>query len=135
MTREEFIKRWPNFKPEEFACKCGECGPESGLNINPKTMDRLQDLRYDLDFPFVVTSGYRCPKHPEAMKKDEPGAHGHGQAVDIAVSGSRALSMICAAPVYFFTGVGVKQKGKSRFIHLDDMEAAPSRPRPWIWSY
>jgi hypothetical protein len=34
-----------------------------------------------------------------------------------------------------FTGIGVKQKGKGRFIHLDDIEDSGDRPRPWVWSY
>ncbi|MBE4138083.1 DUF882 domain-containing protein [Vibrio parahaemolyticus] len=129
------MRRWPNFTPEEFACKCGQCGPQSGLNMDPDTMDNLQDLRFDVDFPFVITSGYRCPNHPEEKKKSEPGAHAQGKAADIAVSGGRALSLICAAQIYRFTGIGVMQRGKHRFIHLDDMEAAANRPRPWIWSY
>lgn len=35
-----------------------------------------------------------------------------------------------------FMGIGVNQKGGSgRFIHLDDIEDSPDRPRPTIWSY
>ncbi len=135
MTKQEFMRRWPNFAPEEFACKCGQCGAESGMKMDPETMDWLQDLRSDLDFPFVVTSGYRCPSHPEEKKKAEPGAHAQGKAVDLSISGSQALTLVCSAPVYHFTGVGVKQHGNHRFVHLDTMSASTNRPRPWIWSY
>jgi hypothetical protein len=34
-----------------------------------------------------------------------------------------------------FSGIGVSQKGDSRFIHLDDLEDSNERPRPWVWSY
>ena len=35
----------------------------------------------------------------------------------------------------YFTGIGVNQKGDSRFIHIDDIESTQKRPRPWVWSY
>jgi len=33
------------------------------------------------------------------------------------------------------TGLGVKQHGDSRFIHLDTLDSEPHRPRPTVWSY
>ncbi|WP_082095622.1 D-Ala-D-Ala carboxypeptidase family metallohydrolase [Photobacterium halotolerans] len=135
MTREEFIRRWTHFKPEEFACKCGHCGPESGLKMKPATMDKLQNTRSDMGIPFVITSGYRCRRHPVEARKSAPGAHNYGQAVDVSLSGEAALNLIGTAQLYGFTGIGVAQKGAGRFIHLDDMASGQNRPRPWIWSY
>ena len=34
-----------------------------------------------------------------------------------------------------FTGVGINQKGSSRFIHLDQLHEKDGYPRPTIWSY
>jgi hypothetical protein len=33
-----------------------------------------------------------------------------------------------------FTGIGVKQTGVNRIIHLDTL-TAPDYPRPTVWSY
>ena len=42
-----------------------------------------------------------------------------------------------AVELGYFTGIGINQKGdvKSRFIHLDMMEASDQFGRPTIWSY
>ena len=95
-------------------------------------MDLIQQLRYEVG-PLNVTSGYRCPQHPIEAAKQAPGSHSTGTAVDIAVSGSRALAVLSGALGLGFTGIGVKQKGPhaKRFIHLD---RAPSQ-RPMLWSY
>jgi hypothetical protein len=69
MNRQEFITRWPNFKPEEFMCHCGKCGPGTGLLMKATNLDKLQALRTDCGFSFPISSGYRCPKHPVEKKK------------------------------------------------------------------
>jgi hypothetical protein len=33
-----------------------------------------------------------------------------------------------------FTGIGLKQHGEGRFIHLDDLHL-PAHPRPIVWTY
>ncbi len=98
-------------------------------------MVRLQALRTKLEFPFPITSAYRCANHPIERQKKMPGAHYTGRAVDIAVSHEKAYHLVQEALQAGFTGIGVKQKGAIRFIHLDDLEDSPSRPRPHIWSY
>ncbi len=122
---------YPHFTNEELACRC--CGVNA---MKPEFMDRLEILRGVARFPFVITSGYRCPKHNDAVSSTgRSGPHTSGQAVDIAVSGNKALRLIALAVEAGFTGVGVKQHGSSRFVHVDDLPAAEGRPRPWIWSY
>ena len=98
-------------------------------------MQRLDQLREDMGFAFPVTSAYRCAKHPIEARKKAPGAHTTGRAVDIAVQGEKAYRLIEGAIELKFKGIGIKQKGQGRFIHLDDIPSSPSRPRPWIWSY
>ena len=121
---------YPNFSPEEFACQhCGENG------INELLLDKLQLLRTELSFPFKITSGYRCKDHPLEKKKVNPGAHRDGLAADIGVRGYKAYEIITHAEKFGFTGIGVAQKGDSRFIHLDVSPQKNTRPRPWIWSY
>ena len=123
-------EKYPNFSPEEFACQhCGENG------ISQLLLDKLQSLRTELDFPFVITSGYRCKDHPIEKKKVNPGAHRDGFAADISIRGHKAYEVIAKASEFGFTGIGVAQKGDNRFIHLDVSTHQVTRPRPWIWSY
>ena len=98
-------------------------------------MEKIEALRESLGFPFIVTSAYRCPKHPIEAPKKLSGAHSTGQAMDLSVHGENAYKLVYGALRAGFTGIGVNQKGDSRFIHLDNIKSSKDRPRPWIWSY
>jgi uncharacterized protein YcbK (DUF882 family) len=122
--------KYPNFTASEFACRhTGKSGMEAGF------MERLQGLRTDFGKPMVISSGYRHDSHPIEAAKLQPGPHTTGRACDVSVHGGDALELIALAVKHGFTGVGVNQKGSSRFIHLDDLPHEPDRPRPWAWSY
>ena len=125
-----------NFTRSEFRCRCGKCD-STGMEISDELLDALQALRTMCNFPFFVTSGYRCPRHPAERNKDEVGSHGHGLAADIAVSHNEALHLLKhALSSGLFTGIGVNQKGDRRFIHLDvATEDDINAPRPHIWTY
>ena len=121
---------WANFRPEEFACKA-----DGSLVVVPEFMDRLQRLRYDMNWPFVIVSGYRTPAYNTSVSNTGPdGPHTTGRAVDIRVAGARAYELIGAAHDHSFTGIGVKQHGpwERRFLHLDDLQGDK---RPRIWTY
>jgi len=93
-------------------------------------VDWLNLLREEANFPFVITSGYRCPEHPIEKRKSKPGAHSTGRAVDIAVSGAQSIIVMKLALNAGCERIGVNQKGGSRFIHLD-LADKPSAS----WSY
>lgn len=117
-----------NFTLKEFACKCG-CDSD-GSEMDDSILQAVQDFRTALKFPFPITSGYRCPKHPVEASKSAPGAHSRGVAVDIGVQGEQALKLLkLALNDGRINGVGVNQKGAGRFIHLD------TDPRTAIWTY
>jgi uncharacterized protein YcbK (DUF882 family) len=121
---------YPNFAAHEFACRhTGKNGMQAGF------MERLQKLRTAYGKPMRVTSGYRDKTHPIEAEKSVYGAHTDGRAADIAVAGEDALRLIRLALDLGFTGIGVQQRGISRFIHLDDLPAGSRLPRPAIWSY
>lgn len=123
---------WTNFTRSEFACKCGKCENK----IQDSFIDKLQELRNALDFPLVITSGYRCPAHNARVSSTGlTGPHTTGRAADIAVAREQAFFLVSIAYNAGFTGIGVSQKGNSRYIHLDDLPATTSQPRPTIWSY
>ena len=75
-------------------------------------MDCLQRLRSAVGLPLPVSSAYRSPDHP--------------------VEASKEVAMDAG-----FTGIGVKQSGEGRFIHLDTITHLDDFPaeRPTIWSY
>jgi len=116
------------FTEKELSCPC--CGVNGFSNM---TKDRLNRLRKIAMLPMPVTSGYRCPEYNR--KNGYTQTHATGQAVDVACTHEQAYALMSLAIAHGFTGIGVKQKGKGRFLHLDDLEAGPWRPRPHVWSY
>lgn len=117
---------WPYkfFTPDELRCK-----HTGKLAMDPGFMARLDTLRERFGAPLVITSGYRDPSHPAEQSKAEPGTHSQGIAVDIAIRGEAAVRLLELALPLGFRGIGVQQKGPSRFLHLD------TRQTPAMWSY
>jgi uncharacterized protein YcbK (DUF882 family) len=117
-----------NFSEKEMACShCGECHMDAAF------MDALQALRDSFGRPLIVTSGYRCPDHNDAISSTgRDGPHTTGRAVDLAVSRRDAHEVLRLAMAMTFTGIGVAQKGTGRFLHLDTLDGPT---RPWVWSY
>lgn len=131
---------WPeilHFRPAEFACRCGKCH-STGMEMDRVFVGRLDELRSRFGRPLVVTSGARCSAWNMQVSSSGPfGPHTTGMAADFAVFGVHARRLLKLALEMEFAGIGGNQKGDvdKRFIHLDDCEDAPSRPRPWLWTY
>lgn len=121
------------FTDDELKCRCG-C---NRVEMNTYFINKLNALRHTLNFPFKVTSGFRCPEYNYKLSKSRTGPHTHGRAVDITVSGEQAFKLIQYASSFQMLGIGVKQSGpiEQRFVHLDDMTEKEGFPRPTIWSY
>ena len=117
-----------HFSEKELRCKCG-CG-RSDMDVS--FLARLETLRHEINKPIILTSAYRCPKYNDKVSTTgQAGPHTRGRAVDVAVFGADAFKIVKLAMLFGFTGIGIKQKGNSRFVHLDDLQD----PRPRIWSY
>lgn len=99
------------FKLEEFDCQ------ETGENeMSLDFLEILDNLREACGFPFVITSGYRSPKHSIEAAKSSPGTHAQGIAVDIKVSsGEQKYTIVRHAMALGFTGIGVA----NTFVHVD----------------
>ena len=111
------------FTLEEFACQ------ETGENeISGEFVHALDALRHEAGFPFVITSGYRSPRHSlEAKKPNGGGQHTTGRAADIAVSnGAHRFIIVANAIKLGFSGVGIARS----FVHCDIRETTPV-----IWTY
>ena len=99
-------------------------------------MDKVEALRVRVGFALPVTSAARCPKHNRVVSgTGDDGPHTTGRSIDFGISRQRAYTVMREAFALGFTGIGVQQKGDSRFLHLDDLPDAPGQPRPTIWSY
>lgn len=123
---------WLHFSRDEFKCKCG-C--KQNL-IADSFVDKLERVRVYLDFPLPISSGYRCPAYNAKVSSTGlVGPHTTGHAADILVDRKRAFHLLSVAEAYGFTGLGILQKGNTRFIHLDDLPNSPNQPRPTVWSY
>jgi len=77
-----------NFNPAtdvKLRCTCGhpDCDERS---VDQETLDQVQLVREDLGQPMTITSGGRCPNHPNERTKSKPGDHQRQKAVDVACS-------------------------------------------------
>lgn len=110
-----------HFKAREFACQCG-CGANG---MQQEFIDRLELARRDCGFPFLVTSGYRCPAHDrEVGGGDGRGPHTTGYAADIATptAGHRF------ALLHVLLGMGFDRVGVDAvFVHVDMAEAVDAK--------
>lgn len=106
-----------NFNPEtdvKLRCTCEhpECDRRS---VNQTTLDKLQQVRDLYGKPMTVTSGGRCPHHPNEVHRTVPADHQRSIGVDIYYESEveRNLIGLYGAKVGF-TAIAA---GKN-FIHL-----------------
>lgn len=74
-----------NFSPEtdpKLLCTCGhpDCDQRS---VNKFTLSKVQLIRNDIGEPMLITSGGRCPNHPNEVSKAVPGDHQRCYGVDV----------------------------------------------------
>src|SRR6056297_3258926 len=63
------MKLTEHFDDSEFACQ--HCGAKG---ISLKLVHALEEARdHPLVKKIIVTSGYRCPEHPESIKREQAG--------------------------------------------------------------
>ena len=100
--------------------------------MDPKLLEKLDQLRETYGYPIKLTSTYRSPDHPIEAKKTKPGEHAYGAAVDIAcVGGEATFKLVKAAIEVGFTRIGISRK--NNFVHVGiGYEGAPPIT---IWTY
>lgn len=119
-----------NFNPatdKKLLCTCGDsrCDKRS---VSQAVLDMLQKVRDDANRSVVVTSGGRCPYHPDERKRVTPADHQKCIAIDIAVNGGIERAQIVVLGLkYGFNAIGVA-KG---FIHLGYRKDEPTM----FWTY
>ena len=100
--------------------------------MDPKLLEKLDQLREAYGYPIKLTSTYRSPDHPIEAKKTKPGEHAYGAAVDIAcVGGEATFKLVKAAIEVGFTRIGISRK--NNFVHVGiGYDGAPPIT---IWTY
>lgn len=84
-----------NFNPaidKKLTCTCGLASCDK-RTVSQATLDRLQSMRDDLGASIIITSGARCPNHPNELGRKGTD-HQSCDAVDIAISNEQQLTKI-----------------------------------------
>ena len=108
----------------------------SGQNMCPKFLQMLDEAREQAGVPFVITSGYRTPKHNTSVGGVKNSSHINipCNAVDIAVKdGIHRFLILVSLMSVGFTRFGI---GKT-FIHVDADEPkyCGEKSPNTIWTY
>jgi zinc D-Ala-D-Ala carboxypeptidase len=109
------------FSDDEFKCKCCNVA-----HMDVLFLSQLNLAREFAAIPFVITSGYRCPKHNKEVGST---SHNHqdGKAVDIQCTDSQSrLKIVMGLIRAGFRRIGISKS----FIHADSMNDVPC-----IWTY
>jgi len=113
-----------NFNLQNFDCPC--CGSNK---MKDRFLFKLQATRYKANIPFIIDSGFRCPKHNVDVGGKPTSDHLTGEAADIKCVDSRSRFLILRAAFDIgFVRIGI---GKT-FIHLGDN---PNNPQEVLWLY
>ncbi len=119
-----------DFSQSEFECPCKIC-KESGHNtfaIDNLLIDKLQEVRTELNKPVSINSGFRCPTHNKIVGGKFTSSHLKGKAADIAILGSSHRNEVLRIFLTKFNRIGIG----SNFIHVDvDQDKSPNV----IWVY
>lgn len=121
-----------NFHPDtdpKLVCTCGhpDC---DGRSISQEHLNRLQLARDIAGVPFVLTSGGRCPHHPDELHRTTPADHQKQQAGDIAVTGATRGIVVQAGLAAGCNAIGVAKT----FVHLGYRpELPPGHLTMWVY--
>ena len=119
-----------NFNPDndiKLLCTCGhkDCDKRS---VQQGVLNRLQKLRDEIGRPLTVTSGGRCPNHPNEIHRKKPADHQNCVGIDIAIRGGVERSELVRLGVECgFNAIGVAKT----FVHL----GWRCNQQPVMWVY
>jgi len=100
-----------NFSLHEFQCRhCGQ------VKLDSRLVQKLQALRDEVGVPLVITSGFRCLEHNQAVGGADGSQHLFGRAADVVIpEGMSGEKFADIGRKVGFTGIGVY----SSFVHMD----------------
>jgi len=85
--------------------------------LHPLLLQKLKGLRYKIDKPVKVTSGYRCPGYNREVGGVKSSYHLLGMAADIHVPDIPLKNLLKTAEEIGFPGIGFYPE--LNFLHLD----------------
>lgn len=121
----DWLDRWPNFTPEEVACR-----GDGELKLNLAAMDRLQALRNRIGRPLILNSAYRSLAYNKKVGGVPGSIHTKGAAFDVSMLNHDPEEFARLARAGGFTGVGFYPPGKGNFVHIDTMDG-DTWGKPW----
>ena len=111
--------RWPNFTPEEIACR-----GTGAILVNAQALDKLQHLRTKLGKPLILNSAYRSESHNKKVGGAKASRHLKGDAFDVSMANHIPADFEQAAHSVGFRGFG--HYPRQNFMHIDT-----GSPRRW----
>ena len=113
------------FTLEEFDCPSL---PNSGKNMDPSFLLKLEQAREIANIPFKITSGYRTEARNQQVGGVKGSSHLKGVAADIAISNGQQRYIVLNALIK----AGFKRIGVAKgFIHVD----SDSEKNNSVWTY
>lgn len=106
------------FYLDEFQCPCCQQAMLYSL-----LLEKLIELRYKIEKPIIITSGYRCPSNNLEVGGVPNSYHLLGRAADIFVPKMVLTELFQAARNVGFTGIGYYPA--RNFLHLDVRSSNP----------
>ena len=86
-------------------------------DLKTEMLNFINDLEKSLGYEITITSGYRSSEHPIEAKKNKPGEHTEGLAIDVAaVGGTPFYELVKHAMDLDCKRIGISRK--SNFVHL-----------------
>ena len=125
-------KKTKNFDPDidiNLSCNCSnpKCDKRS---VKLVALTKLQFVRDDYGMPMIVTSGGRCPFHPNEKHRDNPADHQNCVGVDIKITGiTMAMRLMALGVKHGFNAFGINLK--SGFIHMGYREELKDKIVCW----
>lgn len=116
-----FKQRWPDFSPQEIACKGTPANGGGEVLIDPPSLDKLQALRTQIGAPIIITSAYRTPAHNRHVGGASASQHLEGKAFDCVMANHNPGAFETAAIATGFSGIG--HYPNSNFMHIDTRES------------
>jgi hypothetical protein len=120
-----------NFHPgvdTKLLCTCNDerCDKRS---ISQEHLDRIQRVR-NITGPLSVTSGGRCPYHPDEIHRTTPADHQRGNGGDVLCNGSTRGNIVAAGLAAGCNALGVANS----FVHLGHRPELP-KGHITMWVY
>ena len=121
-----------NFNPvtdPKLLCTCGDSDCDQP-SVSQEHLDRVQNVRYILRIPLIITSGGRCPNHPDEIHRTTPADHQNGNGLDIKANGATRGNIIAVGIAAGCNAIGMAKT----FVHLGYRSELPD-DHVTMWGY